>query len=321
MKSSSILKRLAAGLAAAAALGSTACAAKKDASGSGAGGGAPVAVATMIDSEGAILGKSILLLLKAKGIPTVDKTEFGTPEILRKALEAGEVQLAVDYTGSGQYYHEGNDPAIWNDPDKGYEMTRKLDAEKRDLVWLKPSPANNTESLAVKREFADKTGVKDMASFAKYVNGGGEAKLICAQSFADNPLGLIGLEKAYGFKLKPDQLVLLSSGNTAEMLKALVEGTSGVNVSLVYGTDGALDAMKLLVLDDPAHVPPVYRPAAVVKGDVMRARPEIAGILEPFFAGLDLTTLQRLNSKVAYEGQNAEDVARAYLVEKGLLSK
>jgi hypothetical protein len=32
--------------------------------------------------------------------------------------------------------------------------------------------------------------------------------------------------------------VLLSSGNTAEMLKALAEGTNDVNVSLVYGTDG-----------------------------------------------------------------------------------
>lgn len=291
-----------------------ACAPKKNAA-------PPVAVATMIDSEGAILGNAILLLLESKGIPTIDKTEFGTPDILRKALEAGEVQLVVDYTGSGQYYHEGNDPAIWNDPDKGYEMTRRLDEEKRDLAWLKPAPANNTEAIAVTRDFADKTGVKDMASFAAYVNGGGQVKLICAQSFADNPLGLIGLEKAYGFKLRPDQLILLSSGNTAEMLKALSEGTSGVNASLVYGTDGALDAMRLLALDDPKHVPPVYRPAAVVKGEALRARPEIRGILEPFFAGLDLETLQRLNAKVAFQGLAAKDVARAYLVEKGLLPK
>lgn len=281
----------------------------------------PVTVASMIDSEGAILGKSIVFLLEAKGIPVVDKTEFGTPDILRKALEAGEVQLVVDYTGSGQYYHEGNDPAIWNDPATGYEMTRKLDAEKKDLHWLKPAPANNTESLAVTRAFAEKTGIKDMAGLAAYVNSGGTVKLICAQSFADNPLGLIGLEQAYGFKLKPEQLVLLSSGNTAEMLKALAEGTNGVNVSLVYGTDGALDVMKLLVLEDPKHVPPVYQPAAVVTGARLKAYPAIPGILEPFFAGLGLETLQKLNAQVAYEGKDAKEVARAYLLEAGLLQK
>lgn len=278
----------------------------------------PVTVATMIDSEGAILGKVIVLLLRAGGVDVVDRTEFGTPEILRKALEAGEVQLAVDYTGSGQYYHEGQDPAIWNDPGRGYEMTRKLDAEKNDLHWLKPAPANNTESLAVKREFADKTGVKDMRTFAAYVNGGGKVKLICAQSFADNPLGLIGLEKAYGFRLKPDQLLLLSTGNTAEMLKALSEGTSGVNVSLVYGTDGALDVMNLLVLDDPAHVPPVYQPAAVIRGATLKDWPQLPGIIEAIFERLDLQTLQKLNAKVAYEGQDAESVARAWLTEQGL---
>lgn len=281
----------------------------------------PVTVASMIDSEGAILGKAIVMLLEDKKIPVVDKTEFGTPDILRKALEAGEVQLVVDYTGSGQYYHEGNDPAIWNDPEKGYELTRKLDAEKKNLHWLKPAPANNTESLAVTRAFSEATGVKDMGGFAAYVNALKPVKLIASQTFADNQLGLIGLEKAYGFTLKPDQLVLLSSGNTAEMLKALSEGTNGVNVSLVYGTDGALDTMDLLVLDDPRHVPPVYLPAAVVTGARLKSYPDIPKIIEPFFATLDLTTLQKLNAAVAYEGKDAKDVARAYLVEKGLLKK
>lgn len=279
----------------------------------------PVVVASMIDSEGAILGKMLVQVLEAKGIPVVDKTEFGTPDILRKALETGEVQLVVDYTGSGQYYHEGNSPEIWNDPVAGYEMTKKLDAEKKDLHWLKPAPANNTESLAVTKAFADANGVRDMASFAAYVNKGGQVRLICAQTFADNPLGLIGLEKAYGFKLVKKQLVLLSSGNTAEMLKALAEGTDGVNVSLVYGTDGGLETMKLLVLADPKHVPPVYLPAPVIAGAALKAHPEIPGLVEPVFATLTLETLQSLNAKVAYEGRDAKSVAREYLVAKGFL--
>ena len=283
--------------------------------------GKPVVVASMIDSEGAILGKMMVKMLEANGIPVQDRTEFGTPDILRKALESGEVDLVLDYTGSGQYYHEGNDPSIWNDPARGYEKTRSLDAEKNDLHWLTPANANNTESLAVTRAFADATGVRDMAAFAAYVNAGSPVMLICAQSFADNPLGLAGLEEAYGFKLRKDQLILLSSGNTAEMLKALAEGINGVNVSLVYGTDGALDVLKLLVLDDPKHVPPVYLPSPVLRGDRLRQFPRIPAILEPLFKSLSLETLQALNAQVAYQGRDAGEVAAEYLTRMGFTGK
>ena len=281
---------------------------------------APIVVASMIDSEGALLGKMIVQVLEANGIPVLDKTEFGTPDVLRKALEAKEVHLVVDYTGSGQYYHEGQDPAVWSDAAKGYEATRRLDAAK-GIVWLKPSPANNTESLAVKRSFAERTGVRDLPALAAYARRGGEVKLICAQSYADNPLGLIGLEKAYGFEFRKDQLILLSSGNTAEMLKALSEGTNGVNVSLVYGTDGALDKMELLVLADPKSVPPVYLPAPVILEEKLAESPKIEELLAPVFASLDLEILQRLNASIAFDGRDPREVGREYLVAKGFLKK
>jgi len=287
--------------------------------GQGARTKAPVTVASMIDSEGAILGKMIVLLLESKKIPVNDKTEFGTPDVLRKALEAGELDLVVDYTGSGQYYHEGQDPAGWTDPQTGYELTRKLDKEKNNIVWLTPAPANNTEMLAVKREFAEKNNLKDMNDFARFVNSGAAVKLICAAGFAENKLGLLGYEQAYGFKLREDQLIILSSGNTSEMLKALVDGTNGVNVSLVYGTDGALDQMKLMALADPQSVPPVYLPAPVIRGQVLAGYPQIEALLKPAFQSLTLETLQTLNAKVAFEGQEAKTVAREYLVAKRFL--
>jgi osmoprotectant transport system substrate-binding protein len=281
----------------------------------------PVTVATMVDSEGAILGKMMILMLNANGIKTVDKVGFGTPEILRQALENKEVDLVIDYTGSGQYYHpeDATDTTVWNDPQKGYEWTARLDREKKNILWLTPAPANNTEMIAVKREFAEANNLRTMADLAAYINAKKPFKLICAASFAENPLGLLGYEKAYGFKLKNSQLITLSSGNTAEMLKALSEGTNGVNASLVYGTDGALDKMNLVVLDDPRHVPPVYLPCPVLRGEVATAYPAIAGILKPVFESLTLEILQSLNAQVAYDGRDAATVAQEYLKSKGFL--
>jgi osmoprotectant transport system substrate-binding protein len=84
------------------------------------------------------------------------------------------------------------------------------------------------------REMAEKYNLKTMEDFGRYVNEGGKVKLICSQLFADSNLGLEGFEKAYGFKLTKDQLITLSHGNTAEMLKALANGTNGVNFSLLW---------------------------------------------------------------------------------------
>lgn len=281
----------------------------------------PVTVATMLDSEGGVLGHMILMMLAQSGIEAEDKVNFGTPDILRQALENGEVDLVVDYTGSGQYYHpeDATDTSIWQDPVKGYEFTAKLDLEKKNIHWLTPAPANNTEMIAIKRDFAEANGIADMRDLAAYINGGKPFKLICAASFAENPMGLLGYEEAYGFKLKDDQLILLSSGNTAEMLKALSEGTDGVNASLVYGTDGALDKMNLMVVADPELIPPVYLPAPVIRGEVLEQYPEITEILKPVFESLTLETLQKLNAKVAYDGEDAKAVAEAYLKEQGFL--
>jgi osmoprotectant transport system substrate-binding protein len=280
----------------------------------------PITIATMIDSEGAVIGSMMVQLLTQAGFQVVDRTEFGTPEILRAALMAGEVDLVLDYTGSGQYYHETESTDAWSDPVKGYELTRDLDLKFNDLVWLTPANANNTEGLAVRRAFAEEHGLKTIQDLADYVNAGGQVKLIAASSFVENVKGLIGFEEAYGFKLKADQLIILASGNTAEMLKALYEQRDGVNVSLVYGTDGSMKVMDLVVLEDPKSIPPVYLPTPVLRGELHRKYPQIEEILKPLFQSLTLETLQALNAQVAFDGRAARDVAREYLAQAGLLT-
>ncbi len=280
----------------------------------------PVTVATMIDSEGAILGNMMILLLEQEGFATTDKIGLGTPDILRKALIGGEVDLVLDYSGSGQYYGAEADVTTWSDPELGYEATRSFDEVTNNLLWLSPAPANNTEMLAVKKEFSEANNLKTMSDFANYVNNGGEVKLICASSFAENELGLLGFQEAYGFTLTADNLILLSHGNTAEMLKALNEGTDEVNVSLVYGTDGSLAEMDMVVLKDPENVPPVYLPTPVLRGELAEDYPELKDLFTEAFYTLDVETLQNLNAKVAFGGEDAKEVAEAYLKENGFLN-
>lgn len=279
----------------------------------------PVTVATMIDSEGAILGNMVSLLMEQEGFTVIDKIGLGTPDILRKALEAGEVDLTIDYTGSGQYYGAVADEATWSDPVKGYEATKAFDKETNNILWLTPAKANNTEMLAVKKDFSAVNGLESMSDLADYINKGGKIKLICSASFAENALGLLGFQKAYGFSLNKDQLIILSHGNTAEMLKALNDGTNGVNLSLVYGTDGSLQEMDMVVLSDPQNVPPVYLPTPVLRGELATAYPELETMFADTFNSLELEVLQLLNARVAFGGEDAKTVAKEYLESKGFL--
>lgn len=281
--------------------------------------GDPISIGSFIDTEGGILGNMILLSLEDEGYEIEDKVQFGTPDIQRNALLQGELDMGVDYTGNGQFYNEGSDEEIWRDREKGYENIKEYDETENSLVWLKPANANNTEALAVKREFADENEIKSMEDFAKYVNDGGEIKFITSQLFAEKEAGLLGLENAYGFKLTPDQMILLPHGNTAETIKALADGTDGVNVALAYATDGSLADLNLMIIDDPMSIPPVYEPSAIIRKEVLDKYPEVKEAVEEVFSLLTKVNLQEMNKKVIVDGLSPKDVAKEFLKENNVI--
>jgi osmoprotectant transport system substrate-binding protein len=282
--------------------------------------GPTVRVSSFLDAEGTILGSMVIQMLEANGISTEDNTKLGTPDVVREALLQSEVDAMIDYTGNGQWYHEGQaeDPK-WKDAEAGYEAAKTLDLEANDIHWLTPAPANNSEYIATTNALAEAEGIETMEDFAEYVNGGGEVTLIGSQEWVDNPFGLVGFEEAYGFELAEEQLVVLSTGNTAEMLTALAKGTDDVNFSLTYGTDGQLQELDLVIITDTMDVPPVYEPTPVFNGDIIEAYPDIDSILAPVFLSLDQAKLQELNAKVAFGGEDPAAVAQAYLEENGFL--
>ena len=96
----------------------------------------PITVATAVDTEGGVIGQLIVQLLQANEIPVVDQTQFAEISILRNALVSGEVDLTVDYTGSGERYFADTNPTTWSDPVAGYELIKQLDAETNQLIWL-----------------------------------------------------------------------------------------------------------------------------------------------------------------------------------------
>ena len=278
-----------------------------------------VVIASKIDTEGALLGNMIAVMLSANGIAIERRLQLGPTNIVRAALLAGQIDLYPEYTGNGaQFFHREDDPA-WKDAAKGYALVKALDAQENHLVWLTPAPANNTWVIAVRKDIAGFPARFCLDDLATYLAEGGRFKLAASAEFVENPQALPAFEETYGFQLAASQLLTLSGGNTAATLRAAAEGTSGVNAAMAYGTDGALAALGLRALCDDKGAQVVYAPAPVTRDAVLQSNPEIARLLDPVFASLTLETLQSLNERIAVEGEEAATVAADYLRSKRFL--
>lgn len=280
---------------------------------------AQVTVSSKIDTEGGVLGQIILQVLDNAGIETRDKLQLGGTPIVRKALLAGEIDIYPEYTGNAAYFFDKADDPLWKDAGQAYETARSLDAEANQLAWLTPAPANNTWGVALRRDVAKEAGITTFSQFGAWVAGGGTVKLAASSEFVNSPPALPAFQAAYGFSLAPEQMIVLSGGDTAATIQAAANQTSGANAAMVYGTDGAIAAADLAVLEDDRKVQPVYQPAPVIRQSVLDSYPQIAELLKPVFAGLDLETLQRMNGQVQVDGLPAAEVAHDYLVKVGAL--
>lgn len=278
-----------------------------------------IRVSSKIDTEGKLLGQMTYLLLQSKGLPVENKLALGATTIVRQALVNGEIDLLTEYTGNGAFFSQTPNDAVWKNHQKAYERIREYDLKNNHLVWLKPAPANNTWAIAVRGDLAQQHGLKTLQDFAHYVNKGGKVRLAASAEFIDSPVALPSFQAAYGFQLKGEQLLVLSGGNTAATIRAAAEKINDTNSAMVYGTDGAIVAANLRVLDDTLGAQAVYAPTVVVREEILQKYPEIKTILEPLYATLDRETLQKLNEEIQVMGLPAKVVARRYLQKKGLL--
>ena len=273
----------------------------------------PVVVSSKIDTEGAVLGQMVLQSLEEAGIPVVNRLQLGATNIVRNAIKAGEIDLYPEYTGNAAFFHDQADRDVWKDADKAYREAAHLDQEAHNIVWLQPATANNTWAMSVRGDLARENNLQTLEDLAAYINNGGAFKFAASAEFVESASALPAFQKAYGFTLNSDQLLVLSGGNTAATLRAAALNNNDVNGAMTYGTDGGLNALDLKVMADTLGVQPVYQPAPIVRAEVLETYPKIREVLEPIFQSLDLETLQRLNGEVAVNGVLAETVARQYL--------
>lgn len=278
-----------------------------------------ITVSSKIDTEGGLLGNMILMALQDAGLPVRDRLQLGGTPIMRDAITTGQIDIYPEYTANGAFFFNEADSEVWQDAEAGLARVAELDLEQNGIVWLTPSPANNTWAIALRQDVAEENALSTMSEMGAWIAGGGTIRLAASTEFVTSPAALPAFQQTYGFALSPDQLIQLSGGDTAATIAAAAQQTSGVNAAMVYGTDGGIAPAGLVVMEDDKGVQPVYQPAPIIRAEVLEAHPQIAEILEPIFVALDLETLQDLNGRIQVGGEPSDAVAREWLTEAGFI--
>ncbi|MDN5568666.1 MAG: ABC transporter substrate-binding protein, partial [Paracoccus sp. (in: a-proteobacteria)] len=142
-----------------------------------------IAVSSKIDTEGGLLGNIILMALQDGGLQVTDRLQLGGTPIMRDAITSGQIDIYPEYTANGAFFFNEADSDVWKDADKGYTRVGELDLDQNNIVWLQPSPANNTWAIALRQDVADENSLVSMSDFGAWVAGGGDVKLAASTQF------------------------------------------------------------------------------------------------------------------------------------------
>jgi osmoprotectant transport system substrate-binding protein len=261
-------------------------------------------------TEQQIMSQMTAQLLQAKGFKPEVKAGMGSA-VLRQAQESGQIDVYWEYTGTSLItYNKINERMS---PADTYAKVKELDAAK-GLVWLNPSKANNTYSLAMNQDDAKKQGIITISDLAAKVKGGAKLTFASNAEFYARPDGLKPLEQVYGFEFPRENVKRMDTGLVYQALKE-----RQVDVGLVFATDGRVPAFNFVVLKDDKGFFPNYALTPVVRKQVLDANPKLAEYLNALSAKLDDATMARLNASVDVDKKTVEDVARTFLKEQGLV--
>lgn len=227
--------------------------------------------------------------------------------VVLSAMKAGEADVCIDYIGT-LLINALNEPVI-KDPDKAYDKSKELMASKYGITLLDPLGFNNTYTLAVKPETAKKYNLKSVSDLTKVSK---DLTLSPTLEFENREDGLVGLSKAYDLKFKN---VKALDGS----LRYSALDNNNCQVVDAFQTDGLLKAFGLTVLEDDKNFFPPYHAIPIVRTEVLEKHPELTEIINMLKGTLTNETMIDLNYQVDELGKTPENVAKDYLISKGLI--
>lgn len=198
-----------------------------------------------------------------------------------------------------------------------YDYANEVAMEKYNVRLLEKIGTDNTYAIAMPKALADEHGIKtisDMLLVDDQLVFGAEHEFFSQEgSMKYGPF-----TEFYGLNFKDSKTVDIG-------LKYSAIENGSFDVTEVYATDGLNRKAKLLVLEDDLEFFPEYNGAILVRDAIFEEFAEVAPNLEEVINKLagqfTNESMTDLTYAVDVEGRTVEEVAKEFLVSKGLIAE
>lgn len=271
-----------------------------------ANGAKEITVGSKNFTENMLLALMMAELIEHKtDIKVKRQVNLGGSNVAWSALKNDEIQLYPEYTGTvvANYYQEETGNSA-----ESLAKTRELLAED-NLVFLEPFGINNTYTLAVTRETAAQYNLETFSDLAEVSE---QMVLGVEFEFLDRDDGFPGIQKLYNMNFKQQKGM-----DHGIMYQSISNGET--DVTNAYATDAQIKVHDLVILKDDKEFFPPYDGGPVIRQETLDKYPELEQVLNQMGGLISDEEMQKLNADVDVEGLKEEEVARNFLIEKGLI--
>jgi osmoprotectant transport system substrate-binding protein len=267
--------------------------------------GPSVRVGSKNFTESFVIAEVYAQALERAGVRVERLFNLGSTQIAMAAMQRGNIDCYPEYTGTAliDVLHL---PPIASER-AAYAVVSRLFAQRYGIVWLQPSPMNDSQALATTRAIAARN---HLATLSDVAVAAAQLRLATIQEFLARPDGLPGLQRFYGgFRFRE-----IRTYDIALKYRALLEGKA--DVASAFTTDGAIATDLLVILRDDRHFWSAYNVAPVVRRAALEARPEIATVLNAVSPAITDRAARAMNAAVENDQQDPADVAAAFLAKR-----
>lgn len=272
----------------------------------------PIQIATKSMTEQYILGEMLKALIEEKTDYEAEVTkgiQGGTSNI-QPAMEKGEFDLYPEYTSSGWVLVLKHEKGSISD-DEMLEALQKEYTEQFDMTWVGLYGFNNTYTLVCRKDVADQYNLKttsEMAAVSENLVFGANPDYI------ERADGYGILKETYGLNFKDVKDIDIG-------LKYQAMDNGDIDVTNGYTTDAQLSRDDVVALEDDKNLQVNYFCSTVVRNDALKEYEGLEEVLMLMDGLISDQEMAAMNYEVEVEGKDEADVAKAYLVSKGLLGE
>ena len=238
------------------------------------------------------------------------KPGLGKTSFVFNALKNGNIDIYPEFSGTAVFTFLNETP-VNNNAEDVFNQAQKGMETKFKMIMLKPMKYNNTYAIAVSKKFADENNLKTISDLVRVKD---KIKAGFTREFNDREDGYLGLKKLYQFEI-------LNIKEFEPKLRYVAVQSGDINLVDAYSTDPELAQYNMVILKDDKHLFPPYQGSPMMREETLKKYPKLKKILEKLSGKISDEEMSTMNYRVSVKGEKAEDVAREYLRNAGIIKK